>query len=495
MFVYELKLDTNNKHHEMLQRRFKMAEDIYHKTQHEILRRVKKQRKDPRNKEVRRIYNQLKPLKDQLKVATEEKDIKRIKEINKSIKPLEKTRNEILKQLDIDYDVRGNFSFGKFANNYRNARNYSPYIASDVAAKLGFRAWDAYEKVKFNKGAKRINTKDQLMSFEAKGDSCITIRNGMLKMGTKQAKMEVPVIYKNDEFEEEVLRNTFKYNRVVRRFENKKWNYYVQMVFDGTPPQKDNYLTGTVGIDVGLTHIAISTPYEVEIIELAPNLKDFEPEIRRLQRKLDRQRRANNPSNYNEDGTIRKGPKKWVDSKRYLETKHKLADLKRRQTAARKLAHKELANKIVAKGDRFVIRQVDFENLMKRSSETKVSEKTGKFLSKKRAGKTIQSKAPATFIEQLVYKAAFQQKPVLKVEASQFNPRTFDHHQQADVDVNKSAKSRVIDGHTVQTNLYAAFLLSHLEEGSNGVVLNQKDATNDFDNFLHNQDFYLVDAV
>lgn len=493
MFVYELKLATTNFHHEQLQRRFKMAENIYRTTQYEILNRVKKQKKDPRNKTLKKLWKQIKSLKNQVEEYTNNKK-KAPKELTDEIKRLEKERNAIFKQLDIDYDLRGNFSFGKFANNYRNARNYAPYIGSDVAAKLGFRAWDAYEKVKFNKGAQKTNLHNPLMSFEAKGDTCITIRNGILKMGTKHAKFEVPVIYKNDDFEREVFTNTFKYNRIVRRFENNKWQYYVQMIFDGTPPQKDNYLKGTVGIDVGLTYIAISTPYEVEIIELAPNIKNYDAEIHRLSRKLDRQRRANNPNNYNEDGTIKKGRKTWIKSKAYIKTKNKIADLRRKQAAARKLAHKELANKIVAKGDKFIVRQVDFENLMKRSSETKVSEKTGKFLSKKRAGKTIGSKAPAMFLEQLAYKAAFENKPVIKIDPSNFNSRKFDHHQNAELDVEKLSKSRIIDGHNVQTNLYSAYLLSHIETSDNPKIkpqLNIKDATNEFDNFLRNQDFYL----
>ena len=41
-----------------------------------------------------------------------------------------------------------------------------------------------------------------------------------------------------------------------------------------------------------------------------------EQEVVRLNRKLDRQRRANNLHKYNEDGTIKRGVRKpWVDSK------------------------------------------------------------------------------------------------------------------------------------------------------------------------------------
>ena len=50
MFVYTLKLNTNLSHHKALEKRFRMADDIYQKTLREILKRSRKQKKDPRYK-------------------------------------------------------------------------------------------------------------------------------------------------------------------------------------------------------------------------------------------------------------------------------------------------------------------------------------------------------------------------------------------------------------------------------------------------------------
>lgn len=484
MFVYTLKLDTNNYHHNRLNRRFKMTQDIYRKSILEILKREAKQKKDPRNKKIKDSYEKINSLKDQIlnlnndletKPKSEQKTIKdNIKSFNKEIKDLDKQIKALYKELDTDYDLRGSFSFGKFANNYRNARNYSNYIPSDVAIKLGMRAWDAYEKVKFKKGAKQINKYPKLMSFEAKSDSGIIIRDGILKMGTKGKGIEIPVIYKNDDFEREVFTNDFKFNRILRRFENNKWNYYVQMIFDG--------------IDVGITKVTISTPNEVKILPLAPELQNFDAEIRRLSRKLDRQRRANNPDNYNEDGTIKHGKKTWHDSKGYIKTKNKLANLKRKQAEYRKISHKTLANAIVAMGDKFIIKQSNFEELMKRSSETKVS-KTGKFLSKKRAGKKIGNHAPAYFIQQLTYKAMFQGKDVITLTNKEFNPYEYNHVTQEFQDVNKNSQTRLINGIDVQRNLYAAFLTSQYENLDNNKVVQSN-----FETFLRNQELYLETA-
>ena len=55
MFVYTLKLDANNKVKQQLNRRFKMAQDIYRRTIQEIVKRAEKQKKDPRNKQIKKF--------------------------------------------------------------------------------------------------------------------------------------------------------------------------------------------------------------------------------------------------------------------------------------------------------------------------------------------------------------------------------------------------------------------------------------------------------
>jgi putative transposase len=68
-----------------------------------------------------------------------------------------------------------------------------------------------------------------------------------------------------------------------------------------------------VGVDVGLTHVAsLSTGTTFENARpLGRSLR----KLRRLQRQLDRQRRANNPANYDERGRARSG-RTWAKSQR-----------------------------------------------------------------------------------------------------------------------------------------------------------------------------------
>jgi putative transposase len=58
--------------------------------------------------------------------------------------------------------------------------------------------------------------------------------------------------------------------------------------------------------------------------------------LRRLQRQLDRQRRANNPGNYLPDGRANRGPNRWVKSKRMLRIEARLRRLHERVANVRR---------------------------------------------------------------------------------------------------------------------------------------------------------------
>ena len=78
----------------------------------------------------------------------------------------------------------------------------------------------------------------------------------------------------------------------------------------------------TVGVDVGIARLAtLSTG---EHFTNARPLQDALRRSRRLQRQLDRQRRANNPGNYLPDGRAKPGVSSWVRSSRMSRTEKRL---------------------------------------------------------------------------------------------------------------------------------------------------------------------------
>jgi putative transposase len=98
-----------------------------------------------------------------------------------------------------------------------------------------------------------------------------------------------------------------------------------------------------VGVDVGLARLAtLSTGHATANSRpLRASLRA----LRRLQRQLDRQRRANNPGNYHPDGRVKKGCATWVKSQRVLRTEQRIATLHERvANLRREQAHQLTSN-------------------------------------------------------------------------------------------------------------------------------------------------------
>ena len=243
---------------------------------------------------------------------------------------------------------------------------------------------------------------------------------------------------------------------------------------EGVPPQKINRQTGeakhprgegVVGIDIGTQTIAICAPNEVKLLELAPSVEDIHREKRRLQRKLDRQRRANNPHKYNEDGTIQRGNKeKWVWSKNYIKTKNQLAELQRKLAEKRKQDHHKLANWILSLGNDVKVERMNYITLQARAKETTMNEKTGRYNRKKRFGKSIANKAPSLFLVILEQKLNDAGKSLKKVDTVAVKASQYNHLSNEYKKKNLSDRWTIIGEDRIQRDLYSAFLIMNARD-------------------------------
>ena len=162
-------------------------------------------------------------------------------------------------------------------------------------------------------------------------------------------------IYETICFQDEIREIGFK--RVLIRG---KYKYYVFFSFKGKPYNRNRQLgDGNVGIDLGPSTIAVASNSNVFIDELAKGIDSFSKKIRILQRKLDRSRRANNPLQFNEDGTIKRYKKgerpKWNKSKNYIKIQNNLKEISRKLSDKRKLKHITLANQLLILGSSFQV--------------------------------------------------------------------------------------------------------------------------------------------
>ena len=344
---------------------------------------------------------------------------------------------------------------------------------------------------------------NELNSLEGKSNKTgIRFKNNELVWN----KLSIPVIIKkNDEYAQMALENKIKYCRVLRKFIRGRYKYYIQLILDGTPPIKINKETGEikdtiskgrVGIDIGTQTIAIASQYDVKLLELAPELDSIEKEKKILQRRLDRQRRANNPNNFNEDGTIKKGIRignrltklKWNESNRYVKTRNELREIQRKQADIRKQSHEKLANHILNLGDKIYVEDMNYKGLQARAKETTINEKTGKHNRKKRFGKSLANKAPSMLLTILNNKLKFNGTHLYKIDTWTAKASQYSHIEDKYVKKDLSERWNDFGECKVQRDLYSAFLIMNIKD--NLKEIDRDLCIETFNNFkeLHNKE-------
>jgi hypothetical protein len=154
------------------------------------------------------------------------------------------------------------------------------------------------------------------------------------------------------------LDRRIKYARLIRRRASRPrvqgadcegYQYSVQLAVEGVPYQKPKHHVGTakIGLDLGPSTIAIVPDAgEARLLSFCSELKADKREKRRMERKLDRQRRSNNPQHYDSSGRVKKGKKHWKESQAYKATRRCLASQERKLSAHRKSLHGRLVHEV-----------------------------------------------------------------------------------------------------------------------------------------------------
>ena len=375
----------------------------------------------------RQIYNSLvnvtqKRYKEMIKT-------KKYRELTSSLIGNKKTDKDIWKQIN---DIRKQYGMSEYSFHKdvkMMQKHFKDNIDSLTARKIATALWKSYEKFLYGNGKKVYYKKyGTLDSLEGKSNgSGIRFKDDMIFWNG----LEIPVIIDyNNYYEYQAMQCKICYNRIVRKFIRNKYKYYVQIVFKGNPPVKVDNETGEikhcigdgdVGLDIGTRTIAIVSQSDVKILELADRIQNIENQKRRILRKMDRSKRSTNPDNYNEDGTIKKqGNKKviWNKSNHYIKYQNELRELYRKQAAIRKYQHECLANYIISLGNKVYVEKMNFAGLQKRAKKTEKNDK-GKFMRKKRFGKSLANKAPTMLLTIINRKLGYYGEQLIKIDTSE----------------------------------------------------------------------------
>jgi transposase len=226
------------------------------------------------------------------------------------------------------------------------------HLDINTTQKIATRAFQAVRQHAWGRrGRPRFKGRNHLDSVEGKTNgSGIRWRDGAVEwLGLRLRAVVDPF----DPVIAHGLASRVKYVRLVRRRLNGRVRYWAQLICAGRPYQKpENALgEGRVGIDPGPRVFGVAGPSWGAQVDLATPLKSSRADVRRLQRQVDRQRRANNPGNYLPAGRIRPGPKRWKVSHQQRQGERKLAEAQRRASAHRRGLHGQLANAVLKLGD------------------------------------------------------------------------------------------------------------------------------------------------
>ena len=478
-FIIDVELKGKNRDLLMLESELEINRVIYNTLLGEYLKREKQMKRTKRYKKLVRISR---AIKSHLARSNNKEKIEYFQNEQKNL-------SKEFKKLREEFGLT-EYSMHEYIKVVRN--HFNGKTNSIIAQKTATRAWNTFKKKLFGQ-AKKVEfvKRGEMDSFEGKNnktgwrfkegkvistDKIFTLKVKDTDMYLKEAfhllESKQKFQYKNKDGETVADSYRVKYVRILKRVIRGAIRYYAQLVCAGYPPVKRDRITGQVnyylgkgpvGTDIGTSSIAVSGTTKVLLKNLAENIKKVEGvqrEIKLYNRKLDRSKRATNPLNFDEAGRIRKGKKQWKFSHSYKKLKAKLKELYRKLALYRKFSHQYEANRMLLLGDTFYVEEMNFKALQRRAKKTEVSEKTGKYKRKKRFGKTIAHRSPATFVSILSRKVTALGGTFIKVKTSSFKASQYDH--KADKCKKKELKQRwhmFDDGIKVQRDLYSAFLL------------------------------------
>ena len=437
-FVLTLKMNTTVRQDQILNKRFFIGFQMYNKLVTHAEKRINALNCD---KEYRLLLQERHTL-----VSSEKTDKKSVNKINHR-----------LKDIRLAYGM-SEYQFHAWISVQQN--RYKEHIDSLTAQKIASKVWQAVDKYLFDNGkAVHYRRFDEFLSLEGKNNlSGIRFKKDHIEWNG----LKIPVqIRKKDLYAQEALSHRVKYCRIVRKPVGTRYQYYVQLILEGIPPKKHEYLeSGRVGIDPGVSTEAVVSENGCILTEIAPDRKNITRRVTKLQRKMDRSRRTSNPDNYNPDGTIVTCPHKFKKSKTYRRDQMRLASLRRRNAAYVRQQEEILSNRILCEhGSDIFTEDMNYKALQARTKETSVSEKTGRYKRKKRFGASLSKHAPARFLSVLERKLGYIGKTLNRVNTAQYRASQYDHVSDAYEKVSLSTRSKTIAGHLIQRDLYSAFLL------------------------------------
>ncbi|BBD64983.1 transposase, IS608 family protein [Nostoc commune NIES-4072] len=342
--------------------------------------------------------------------------------------------------------------------------NKSKWIAdkidSNTQQTIATRAFRASEKVLFGLAKKvRFKTSNRFRSVEGKTNKQgLRWKDNQVVWGKLRLNS---IIDKFNPVIQHGLNSPVKYIRLLWKEINGKRRWFIQIINEGIPHQKpQNYvLEGTIGLDLNISNIAFVSDNQAGLLPFADKVPNFQKEITRLQQKMQRSQRANNPDNYEPDflakkgrkivtkkGKVKKGNRRWNKSKSYKKVAQKKRELERRKTSYAKSQNRKVVNEVLRHGSIIKTEKVSVKGWQKRY------------------GKAISAKSPGFVQSELKRKAesAGGQFITFSTQKTALSQTHLDGSR-----IKKSLSQRVhrdVTGVVMHRDIFSAFLSRYVNE-------------------------------
>jgi transposase len=333
-------------------------------------------------------------------------------------------------------------------------------VDANTQQKLATRAFQASEKVLYGKAKSvRFKLPSRFRSMEGKTNtSGIRWQDGQLVWGKLRLKALIQV---GDLVIQHGLSSSVKYVRLLWRDLNGTRRWYAQLVCEGYPYQKPKnaIAAGQIGLDLNVSNVAFVADDGAGLLPFAEGVDPFEQEIAKLQRQMERSRRATNPDNYEPDtlgkkgnrtvkkkGKAKKGKRQWKKSQNYKRRAKRKRELERRKVAYAKSQNRKLVNQILRHGKAIKTEKVSVKGWQKRY------------------GKAIAAKSPSFFMSELTRKAENASGSVVKF-STQTTALSQTHLNGERI--KKSLSQRIhrdVSGFEMQRDLFSAYLARHVDQ-------------------------------
>ncbi|MFI3284215.1 MAG: transposase [Erysipelotrichaceae bacterium] len=258
------------------------------------------------------------------------------------------------------------YSLQAFAIKCKNESKFLDQLGTHSVQKIATRAYRAVHKKSLGQ-AKRVNFVRQgtTVSLEGKTNNTFLMYKEDLNLAII-AKMKIKVKErKNDNYKAYVMQHRIKFCRVIVRYFNGKPKFFLQVVYEGQPPQKVVLGSEKTGIDIGPSTIAIVNTQTSELKTFCSDIPKMNKKKIKLQRNAARKLRLANPQNYIKNGSVIKGSKTWKKSANYKKLEIRIADMERRLALRRKQSHGVLINEILRQSNEVHAEKLEYKKFQK----------------------------------------------------------------------------------------------------------------------------------